>query len=384
MFRGGVAVAARRTPTGPAKRFGRGVYTKLKGITLPTMELHRVLGERSNSPMDGNPTDIENIKEQRRRRIVQKLHDQELNIMVLEGEKEVRELQEEVKKVKPKGDNPGDAEAAATLVEEAKLPAEDAVKLAREGRGFVVVKTQDDGKKNGAVETATAVETGMNVALNTAEKIAEMRKGGGGSASHSLTDISEFVSAKVDVKIAELKGLVTQALNKGDTKSPDVVAAIKELKELGVIQTGGGGGQQTTEMLKIQKEMRKTDKAFLLGLKKLELETAVKGAEIEEKKRRTNILGQGFKRIGRAIARGLEEEGEEEDFEEHPRKKKTSKKVTVYKCSECAAPISVPPGTKPGDEVTCAKCGAAFEAVDTEGKSKQKEKPKEKRRTVYV
>jgi len=374
------------------KRFGRGTYTKLKNITLPTMELPRVFGERSSVHMNGNTTDINVIKEQRRRRIVSKLQDQELDIMVLEGEKEVIELSKEVEKHKPKG-NTGEAEAAATLVAEGKISPEEAVRLARENKGFVIVKPGADGKRTNASDTATAVEKGMNVALNTAEKIAEIGKGKGGGGdgkNYSLADVSEFVSAKVDVKISELKGLVTQALNKGNTKSPDVVDAIKQLKELGVIQTGGGGsGQTTTEMLNIQKEMRKTDKAFLLALKKLELETTVKGAELEEQRRRTDILGSGFKRIGRAIGKALEDgDGEEEFGVEQPRRKKTSKKVTVYKCSECGSPISVPPDTNPGTEVACAKCGAKFEAVDPEGNPGknpgEKEKPKKERRTVYV
>lgn len=373
-----------KKPGGPAKRLGRGTYTKLKSITLPTMELSRVFGERSSLHMNGNTTDIEAIREQRRRRIAQKLEEQELTIIGLEGEKEIGELEKEVNKHKPKG-NPGEAEAAASLVEHGKVPAEEAARLAREGKGFVIVKPGPDGKRTSAAETASAVEKGMNVALNTAEKLVELGKGkGGGEAkSHSLADVSEFVSAKVEVKIAELKGMVKEAMNKGNTSSPNIVDAIKELKELGVIQVGGGGGGQTTnEALKIQQEMRKTDKAFVLALKKLELETTVKGAELQEQRRRTDILGGGFKRIGRAIGKALEEDGEEEFEEEPSRTKRASKKVTVYKCSECASPISVPPNTKPGAEVACAKCGAKFEAVDP-GKQSEKKETKEKR-TVYV
>lgn len=381
---------AAKKPGGPNKRFGRGTYTKLKNITVPTMELPRVFGERSSLHMNGNTTDVNAIREQRRRRIVSKLQDQELDIMVLEGEREIGDLSKELDKHKPKG-NPEEAEAAAALVEEAKLPAAEAVRLAREGKGFVVVKPGENaGRKTAVSEAADAVEKGMTVALDTAEKIAAIGKGGGGEAKgHSLADMSEFVSAKVDVKIAELKGLVTQAINKGDTKNPNIVDAIKELKELGVIQVGGGGGGQTTnEALKIQQEMRKTDKAFILALKKLELDTTVKGAELQEQRRRTDILGSGFKRIGRAIGKALDEDGEEEFEEEPSRRKQTSKKVTVYKCSECASPISVPPGTKPGTEIACAKCGAKFEAVDPEGNPGknpgEKKKQKKKGATVYV
>ncbi len=192
--------------------------------------------------MNGNTTDINAIREQRRRRIVSKLQNQELDIMVLEGETEIGNLSKELEKHKPKR-NTGETEAAAALVEEGKISAEEAVRLARENKGFIIVR-REDGKRTSASDQATAVETGMNVALNTAEKLVELGKGkGGGEAkSHSLADMSEFVSAKVDVKIAELKGLVKEAMNKGNTSSPNIVDAIKELKELGVIQGGGGGG----------------------------------------------------------------------------------------------------------------------------------------------
>ncbi len=131
--------------------------------------------------------------------------------------------------------------------------------------------------------------------------------------------------------------------------------------------------------------MRKTDKAFILALKRLELDTTVKGAELEEQRRRTDILGGGFKRIGRAIGKALEGNGEDEFEEEQPSRKKPSKKVTVYKCSECASPISVPPNTEPGAEVACAKCGAKFEAVDPGKQSENTEKKETKeKRTVYV
>lgn len=369
------------------KRFGRGVHTKLTKITLPTMELSRTFGERGNPFMNDDSPSIERIREQRRRRIAQKLQEQDLKIMQLEGEKEVRVLEKEVEKLKPKnpggescptcGVVPGEAETAATLTEEAKLPPAEAAQMARNKAGVVVVKAGEvDGKKT-KEEVTNAMTKGMEIAVDAMKTGANMKgNSGSGEKGLSLSDTKEFVGTIVEAKLAKLDAKLEAALAKGNTgQSRSIAKEIKELQDIGIPVNFGGAQGLSAEQMRAMNEKDSLNKEFLIRLKQMDRDENYRFAELGEKRRRNDILASGFKRIGRAVARGLSEGGEEE--EEEPEKggqrKPSRKKVKVYRCSECAAKISVPPGLKPGDAVKCAKCGAEYVAKDTAAKENAKE-----------
>lgn len=361
------------------KRFGRGVHTKLTKITLPTMELSRTFGERGNPFMNDDSTSIGNIREQRRRRIAQKLQEQELKIMQLEGEKEVRELEQDVEKLKPKSPEGNVAKTAATLVEEAKLPPNEAVQMARNKTGVVVVKTGEvDGKKT-KEEVTNAMTKGMEIAVDAMKTGANMKgNSGSGEKGLSLSDTKEFVGTIVEAKLAKLDAKLEAALAKGNTgQSRSIAKEIKELQDMGIPVNFGGAQGLTAEQMKAMNEKDSLNKEFLIRLKQMDRDENYRFAELGEKRRRNDILASGFKRIGRAVARGLTEGGEDDEEEEErggqrkPSRKKV--KVKVYRCSECGAKISVPPGLKPGDAVKCAKCGAEYVAKETSSEKNAKE-----------
>ena len=358
------------------KRFGRGVHTKLTKITLPTMELSRTFGERGNPFMNDDSSSIGSIRMQRRRRIAQKLQEQELKILQLEGEKEVRVLEKEVGKLKPKAAEGNVAETAATLVEEARLPPGDAVEMARSKTGVVVVKTGEvDGKKTHE-EAANAVTKGMEIAVDAMEKGAKLKGGGNENRGGlSLSDMKEFVGARVDAKMARLEAKLETALAKGNTgKARTLAQELKDLEAMGIPINFGAKGL-TADQMRAMNEKDSLNKEFLIRLKQMDRDENYRFAELGEKRRRNDILASGFKRIGRAVARGLTEGGEEEEEEEEigGQRKPSRKKVKVYRCSECGAKISVPPGLKPGDAVKCAKCGAEYVAKETAAKENAKE-----------
>ena len=365
------------------KRFGRGVHTKLTKITLPTMELNRAFGERGNSFMNENPLSIEAIREQRRRRVAEKLQEQELKIMQLEGEKEVRELEKEVGKLKPKTE--GDvAETAATLTAEARLPPADAAEMARKNTaGIVVVKTGEvDGKRTPG-EVADAVTEGIKIGVDAVNKGAALKGNSGGEKGLSLADMKEFVGTAVEAKIARLEAKVEAALAKGNTgQARSIAKEIKELQDMGIPVNFGAQGL-TADQMRAMNEKDTLNKQFLIELKKMDRDDDYRWEELKVKRERNDILASGFKRIGRAVARGLTEGEEEEEEEEHRKggRRKPAKPrghVKVYRCSECNAKISVPKDLKPGDAVKCAKCGAEYVAKETasEKNAKEEKEPK--------
>jgi len=131
------------------------------------------------------------------------------------------------------------------------------------------------------------------------------------------------------------------------------------------------------DYLRLQKEIREADRKFMremksddrrweLQLQKMRDESRSMWAEAQERKRRTDLMASGLKRVGAAIARAVsegEEEGEEVEEAKPAKRGKKESKIRQYECSECGSPISVPPSVKVGDSIQCASCGASFEVT---------------------
>ena len=141
-------------------------------------------------------------------------------------------------------------------------------------------------------------------------------------------------------------------------------------KDIGLL----GGNIETLKIMKEMKEsdrkflreMKESDRRFQMQLARMRVEERRKWAEMQEGRKRTEIIGGALKRVGSAIARAVseteEEEGEEKE-ETKPAKKEG--KVKGYACSECGATISIPPDAKVGSYVECAKCGERYELTSS-------------------
>ena len=96
-------------------------------------------------------------------------------------------------------------------------------------------------------------------------------------------------------------------------------------------------------------ERRRIDKKHDIELGKLGIE-----------KDRNDLLRDGFKRVGRAIALGL---GEDDEFEEEEESApaKGRGQLVKEKCTECGTEILIPPETQiAGKEIKCSKCNSVF------------------------
>jgi len=146
---------------------------------------------------------------------------------------------------------------------------------------------------------------------------------------------------------------------------------VKIAKEIGLIGGDASILQIVSQMRQndqqFQERMRASDRTWDLRLQQLQADTAFKKAQLAESRRRTELIAGTLRRVGSSIARGISEgiaegegkkaEGKTAEGEETPQE---------YKC-ECGAVITVPPGTQPGAIVTCAKCGAQYEATAPSG-----------------
>jgi hypothetical protein len=184
--------------------------------------------------------------------------------------------------------------------------------------------------------TLTAIQTGMSLATP---------KGGGGE-EHRPRGILEQILAQPDgAKVAKEIGLIG-----GDAPYLQIMAEMRK------------NDQQ------FQERMRTSDRAWDLRLEEMKLRSNIERAKMMEGRRRTELIAGSLRRIGAAVARGLAEgagpEGEgkktEEGAEEGPQE---------TQC-ECGAAITIPPETKPGAIITCAKCGATYEATRPEAPKK--------------
>jgi len=202
------------------------------------------------------------------------------------------------------------------------------------------VKSQPQGTDPEKIvnATLTAIQTGMQMA---------MPKGGG----------------EPKQRMGILETLIAQG--------PE---GTKVAKELGLIGGEAPYLQIMAEMRRndqqFQERMKSSDRAWELRLEELRLRSNLERAKISEGRRRTELIAGSLRRIGAAVARGLVEgvgpegegkkaEGEGEEAPEAPKEFQCQGEING---KPCGATISVPPEIKPGAIVTCAKCGAQYEA----------------------
>ena len=204
------------------------------------------------------------------------------------------------------------------------------------------------------------------ITIDLAELIKAVRDTPGGAVSPKEIVDSTINAIKTGITLATPTGKKPESWFDKLMSTPEGVETAQKI--------GLFGG--SPEFLRIQKEIRAADRQFLkeskegdrrwqLRLQEYRDESRRRWAEVQEKRRRTQIAEGALKRVGRAVARAVSEAEEEEEFGEEegkPAKKKRASKVKQYECEECGAVISVPLGIKPGATVTCASCGAVYEA----------------------
>lgn len=218
----------------------------------------------------------------------------------------------------------------------------------------------------------------------TVKDVVELNKAMQSSGGSNIKDIAELakalVSANKPSETVSPKEMVDSTLTAVQTgialasggekpekswfdKLMSTPEGIQSAKEVGLF-----GGNP--EYLKLQKEIRSADRQFMKDMKESDRRWEVRlqemrnesrrmWAEVQESKRRTDLLSKGLKKIGSAIARAVAEEEEEEVEEAKAKPKRKASKVKQYQC-ECGAAISVPKTAKAGETVQCAKCGNVY------------------------
>jgi len=211
-----------------------------------------------------------------------------------------------------------------------------------------------ESQPNVAIDVAKIIESVRNQPTSDPEKIVD-------STLKAIQTGMQLASPKGGGEEPRPRGILEQILSQPD--------GAKVAKELGLI-----GGD--TPILNIMAEMRKndqqfqermrsSDRAWELRLEEMRLRGNIERAKMAEGRRRTELIAGSLRRVGEAIARGIGEEIEGGEGKKAEGETAEGEALPQYQC-ECGATITVPPETKPGAIVTCAKCGAQYEATKTE------------------
>lgn len=206
------------------------------------------------------------------------------------------------------------------------------------------VKSQPQGADPEKIVNATigAIQTGMQLAAP---------KGGGGESKPRLGILESLIAQGPEgMKIAKELGMIG-----GDAPYLQIMAEMRKNDQ------------------EFQKTMRSSDRAWQLRLEEMRLRGNIEKAKLMESRRRTDLIAGSLRRIGETIAQGVSEGLEPVEGKKTEGETEESEDIKQYKCegelpdgTKCGAMISVPPGTKPGAVVTCARCGAQYEATKPE------------------
>jgi DNA-directed RNA polymerase subunit RPC12/RpoP len=133
-------------------------------------------------------------------------------------------------------------------------------------------------------------------------------------------------------------------------------------------QEGGGGGtdQALIEFKKWEKQFeaneRKAHREYQLAERKIDKGHDIELAKLGIEKERNDLLRDGFKKVGHAVATALGEDEDESEEEEEPAPAvKGRQQLIKAKCTICGAEILIPPESQVvGKEFKCSKCSSIF------------------------
>jgi len=245
--------------------------------------------------------------------------------------------------------------------------------------------------KVGEKKKEEKAEVEKTAAVKAVEVLGEMAKKGGEPAPapgavtrEEVKAKIEAVEARMEAKLTDLKTSIINEIRKLGGKKPatetDVltklhslgllkkesfVDQLKALQDMGLVRVGAATtGTMDERILRLRHEMRKSDKAFLLALRRMVNEDIRRAEELKLGRERINLLRNFAKDIGEAIAEATEEmESETTGAPKGELKvgKKTKSGAEIYICDLCNAEIPVAPeAQKEGNKIACSKCGTVY------------------------
>jgi hypothetical protein len=206
--------------------------------------------------------------------------------------------------------------------------------------------------------------------LETAQNLSQQTGGGGGESVKEVVEtIADVVSKPYQTlseAVKELKEGVKDALQKREDTLLTILRDDTLFNKFAKLASppqpqATPSTEAMVKMKEIDASIEKTKMEFQMqlermrqehekALKLIDLEIARIYRESKEKRRRDMLVSDIVKRIGKAVAEGLEEGASE---------KGAFKAETVLKatCPECKTEIIIPPGAQ---TVTCSKCGKSY------------------------
>lgn len=323
----------------PKKGKGGGSRTKKIKVTVPAVRLDLVRGE---GYMSGSQQETKSKLERKR----EELAALELDADILEVEDKIRRRQRgEPVEAAPKSD------LGEKLVEEVVMP-------------IVRKRLEEDegGKENRGV-------------VDRALRIAERAVGRTPRGERTPSSIDEIDKA-IDV-FTKIKGLFEKEERERPPeeakREEDVLSQlergmklVQQMRETFAIEGAGGEGasQALIDFKKWEKQFesdqRERDRAYNLKMRRQDKDHDARLVELGIERERNDLLRDGLKRIGNAVARALLEEEAFEEEEEAPPKRGRGKLITE-KCAVCGTEISIPPEAQvAGKEIKCGKCESVF------------------------
>lgn len=322
--------------------------------------------KRASTPAANNGEDEEDIdrvmkeleKEEMRRAKLARLKE-----FRLEAERRARELEKELKSFISLGDgvksgsdiSPSDIEIAKLI---SNLPEEERSKM------IAIVSLL---KSAGRSDSPAVALLPMLMSMYNRSGSAEIRS-------------TEQVQQKIDLG-ALITGIATLIQATKDDRDKEIMSqiiniALSKLAEPQQVQTKSSleeffenidkleklatlfGGRSDPEYLKIMKELKEMEMKHNLALKKLELDTKLQSAKLQEDRERKEKIVDGLKKVISSVAEAAAEgvgglEGAGEVMGRSP----DQQSVLAIVCDKCGKQIIVPPDAK---EVVCPSCGTVY------------------------
>lgn len=328
-----------------SKRRGGSTSKKIR-VVLPGVNLSKVLGPR-DAEMGEDTAEA--------RTSLEKKQDKLKN---LELEEEILEVEERIKRTR-KGENVSESSKSDSLgdkmVEQVIIPLVNR-KLSEEEKG---------GEASGVVDRA------LRIAEKAVGRTSPSREG----RTSAMDELDQAINIFTRIK-GMIEGDREEREEAGEETTKEVDALAQLDKTIDIVeriqkvfpQEGGGGGGMSERQMEFEKwkieleaEQKKALRSEALDRRRIDKAHDAKLVELGIEKDRNNLLRDGFKRVGRAVALALGEEEEFEEEEEQPAPAKGRKQLIREKCTECEATILIPPEAQvAGREIKCSKCGATF------------------------
>jgi ribosomal protein S27E len=290
----------------------------------------------------------------------------------LEAERRARELERELKsfmgvtdgvKTSSSDISPSDIEIARLI---SNLPEEERSKMIA-----IVSLLKSAGKSDSSAVALLPVLMSMynrsgSTEIRSTEQVQQKIDLGA-----LITGIATLIQATKDDKDKEIMSqIINIALSKltepqqVQTKSSleEFFDNIDKLEKLATLFAG----RSDPEYLKIMKELKEMEMKHNLALKKLELDTKLQSAKLQEEKERKEKIVDGLKKVISSVAEAAAEgigglEGVGEVMGRSP--DQTGNVLSVV-CDKCGKQIVVPPDAK---EVVCPSCGTVYKRSGEQG-----------------